>query len=258
MNISSLLESLNRKLRIVEIDYFYDHLADPKHQAFLGKIAHFKIHSYQADYPYGILPFGAHDLIGTHLLLCEEEDNGNLEPLVGLKAVTLNQCERFGLSFPALQMIAEDPKAKSLYQEVEKWLIDASQNNREVGYFGSWTVRPDFRKKKIGTKICTYLTAALGNFWSRERQISHLIAFAIKSHNIGKFHKFLGFHPLSKDGVPLPGCLPRSFFGETLEVSVTETGMSEETRQIALDIQKLWDTRVQIVSQKNTQEKEAA
>src|SRR4051794_39986792 len=97
----NILDRIDKKIKVVVVDNFYDTLNSKWVQNFFGVLADFKIKSYQKEYPYGVLPFSGHDLVGIHLLLCEEE-NGEIKPLMGYKLITYNQCKKFYLDFPPI------------------------------------------------------------------------------------------------------------------------------------------------------------
>src|SRR4051794_22028373 len=92
--------------QIVVIDCFYDTISDPISKKLLGDLADLKISSYKKEYPYGILPFGAHDIAGTHFLLCRKKDD-QLEPIMGFKTISPERCKQFGLELPGLSIVNE-------------------------------------------------------------------------------------------------------------------------------------------------------
>src|SRR5687767_7841973 len=100
-----LMANLQDDFQIVVIDGFYDLVNREDARTWLGKLFQFKVNSYLAHYPYGIMPFVQSDLVGTHWILCKKNGSGNIQPIMGLKTIDSNRTEAFRMEFPAFWFV---------------------------------------------------------------------------------------------------------------------------------------------------------
>jgi hypothetical protein len=92
------------KLKIIVLNSPYDTIQNPLTQSLLAKTIAMKIAGYRKHYPYGVLPADSYDFVATHLILCEE-NNGDYEPLMGMKFTTYERCKIHNLEFPILHIV---------------------------------------------------------------------------------------------------------------------------------------------------------
>jgi hypothetical protein len=246
-NKGDLLSRIGKNIKIVVIDCFYDTLASSAVQHLLGQLAYFKIHSYQQEYPYGILPFSGHDLVGTHLLLCEEKD-GKFEILMGFKMLTVDQCEKFFLEFPAISVLSNQEtqiQRQAIQEEIDK----SKRDGLQFGYMGSWTIRPDIRKNKLLTKLCYDMSTAFIAWAVYEYGIEKTIVLASLRFHVDKFNEGNGFVRMKFNGKDLPDFDAQSFFGEPSCVSILyRENLSQKAHELVRTFQPLWNNRVEYKS----------
>lgn len=252
-----LVRNCGRNLRIVVVDCFYDILSDEPVKKLFADIADFKIRSYLKEYPYGILPFSGHDLVGTHFLLCEEKEE-KLIPLMGYKAVTTEQCKTFHLGFPALDIV-NDNNAHLQRDALLYEIAQAEKRGHAMGYLGSWTIAPEIRSTKVLSKICRDVSAALLGWWSVHYDIRSAIALASLKFHIDKFHRELGFLPLTYQGQSLPNFTMRGHFDDLVNISIFhKERMSKAVQDLMVLYGELWDQRIHYGKAKDSDEKKAA
>lgn len=244
-----LLAKTTGDLQVVVIDSFYDAVNQPEAMTWLGNLFRFKVNSYRASYPYGILPFGGTDLIGTHWILCRQE-NSELRPLMGFKTIDSRRTDQFRMEFPAFGIVAE-PELAVQRAAIAHELDKARKAGVGLGYLGSWSVDPSTRKDAVIAKLCRKFSAALYTQWVRHFNIQSAVTFASLRFHVEKFHAYMGLTRLtSPNGEALPDFNARPFFDEPACVSVLyRENHSVAAQQDAEDLKELWDRRIVIGSE---------
>jgi hypothetical protein len=239
-----------RNYRIVVIDCLYDTISDSISKSLLGKLADFKISSYRKEYPYGILPIGAHDIAGTHFLLCEK--NGEeLEPIVGFKTISPERCLKFGLELPGLGIVSE-PGLEKHRAAIEDAVDTAQKAGKQFTYIGSWAMRPDIRDQDEVKKLCYDISAVFVARMCLEYQIETAITFASLRFKVDRFHKWMGFQRLDFRGEYLKDFQAKSFFNEPTAISIIHAkNLSAEAKAVDEKYRKLWDEKLEIKAAQN-------
>lgn len=239
----------NDDLQIVVIDNFYDMAISRRDCDWLGKLFSFKVNSFLASYPYGMLSFGAPDLIGTHWLLCKKKA-GELVPVMGIKTIDSGRTNAFRMPFPGLEPVA-DPTLTAHQEAVNFELKRGQEQGYPVGYVGSWVVDPSVKEDERLSKVCKKMSSALISQWITEFDIQVAIAFASLRFHVEKFHAYLGVTRLTTpNGERLPDFTMRSAFDEKLCASVFyRKNHTKEAIADMNDAKNLWDRRITIASE---------
>jgi hypothetical protein len=248
---SPLLVKAMSQFQIVVVDTFYDVTDQTEAMNWLGRLFRFKVHSYQASYPYGILPFGATDLIGTHWILCRKQGS-ELEPVMGFKTIDSHRTDLFRMEFPALGMVS-DPGQEEHRAAIEYQLKKARQEGYGLGFLGSWTAAPELRQDPIASKLYKKVSAALYTQWIRSFDVKVAVTFAIMRFQVEKFHSYLGMKRLlGANGQPLPEFTPSPTFGELTSASILyREDHSEASIRDSDELAALWEKRMIIASEKS-------
>lgn len=251
------LKPLSDKYQLVILDCAYNTIHQDQTIDLLGKIARFKITCYRAAYAYGILPFDALDVVGTHFLLCEKTANG-LEPVVGLKYVSHTQCRKFNLRFPIFGFF-DAPDTDLHKQAMQEMLAHADSQGESLGYFGSWTMLPSVRENPALAKACKELTEASAVFYQRYFGFSTAITIAMRKFRVEAVHKFVGMVPLSLAGKELGIFRAQVMLGDRCSISVLHAqNLSKEVKALADTYNDLWKNRLEIKGPEELPEKKAA
>lgn len=240
-------ELLPSQFQVVVADCFYDKLDTPSNQEFFGKIFNFKIKSYLKEYPFGILPVGAHDVVGTHLLLCEKLQN-ELVPIVGFKGITYDRCKKFNLPFPALDALSSDPNASTQLATTQIFIMDVLKKNQNLGYIGSWTIDPSVRNNPERSKFAKDITTAFVSLWCEHWKVDQLLTFAATRFKVEAYHQYLGLEPLKDSlGNSLAPVKIKFAFDEPTTLSIIgSSGISQKARLMAKRYLDLWENRIEI------------
>lgn len=235
-------------LQVVVIDSFYDCTHDPVAMDLLRKLFAFKVNSYRQSYPYGIMPFGSTDLVGTHWVLCRTT-GGELEPIMGMKTIDDARARTFKLDFPALGLVA-DPGLELHRMAIEKELRLARERNQNITYGGSWTIDPEVRRDRSMSEFCRRLTSAFIGHSMRIYDLEAFITFAILKFKVESFHAYMGMERLTgPDGEHLPAFAPTPTFGEQTSISVLRRGReSNEMKKDMAEFAALWERKIVLAS----------
>lgn len=234
-----------KNYQIVVMDCLYDTISDSLSKKLLGKLADFKISAYRKEYPYGILPIGAHDIVGTHFLLCEKV-NGELEPIMGFKTITPERCQQFGLELPGLGIVNE-PGLEKHRGAIEDVIASTQKANQQFTYIGSWAMRPDIRNREEVKKLCYDISAVFVARLCLEYQIDVAITFASLRFKVDRFHKWMGFEKLSYRGQPLDNFQAKSFFNEPTSISIIYSEkLSTESKAVDEKYKSFWNEKIVI------------
>lgn len=250
------LEAINRTLRLVVLESPYDTIEHPLAQELIGKIARMKISGYKAEYPYGATPVDTGDFVGTHLLLCEQDKNGSLEPIMGFKSITHRRCELHGMEFPAYHLI-EDGQFGEHKQLIRSLVEQAQSKNEEIAYNGSWTVRQDVRKDRALMQLCYDVTLLLLVRYYTDYRIGNVLAGATVRFKVHQFKEFMGFEYPTLHGKRLPNFPCKPFFNEEVALMLLRQ-FSPAAHRLADRYRTFWENRICISAQELVREEKKA
>lgn len=257
MNVKNLrsnapfLSPSGHPLRIVVLDSPYDTIQSQQTQNFFGRLAAFKIRSYQKEYPDGVLPVDTVDFVATHLLLCEQIGD-EIQPLMGMKSITHRRCLRHNLQFPALHLV-ESQELKAHHDAIEEYLRKAALAGETVAYNGSWTIDPGLRVHREFVRLCWDVTVAFFVFHYSENHIQSLAGATLR-FKIHDFKEFMGFSYLGSPAGQLSSFECQPFFGEKVALMVLN-GCSPQAVEVAERYRFLWQNRL-VIGKDTTKESE--
>jgi hypothetical protein len=235
------------QLKLVVLDCPYDTVTSDQTIDLLGKIIRFKIESYRQEYPYGILPFDGIDMVGTHYLLCETTKDGQLDPIMGIKTITQKKCHEFNLTHPVLGLIGNDAQYADHAKAVKTVIEGHDSKQRNLGYFGSWTIRPDIRKDRDFVNLCQQVVAGMSFHIANHYDFASIVTVAVSRFKVEAFHKFVGFRPLTHQGTALSPFISKVMMGEQCSCSFMEREwFTPELKTLAFRYKDVWDSRLEI------------
>ena len=228
-------------LKVVVVDAAYDTLDHPLTQALLPKVMAMKIAGYGKEFPYGALPVDVGDIIGVHLLVCEEW-GGKLEPLMGLKSVSGRRCEIHRIEFPALHLACPHELPRH-HAAVRTAMDDILKKRERFAYSCSWTMAPIARQDRELAKLLKHINMAFFVFYYQDYNIPHIFAGATLRFKVDEWKSFLGFEPMEFEGSVLPDFPCTSFFGEPVRLMYLSR-FTSEALELAKTFRSLWDQRI--------------
>lgn len=230
-----------KQLRIVTLECPYDNWSDPAVREMFGKIVELKLKGFQREYPYGILPVDGTDFFCTHLLVCEESDNGELLPVMGYKSITLRRCKIHQAAFPlvALMKSVGSPEHVSA---VQMRVENCEREGQELAYIAGWTIDPRVRHDQE-------LTAKLNDVFKAIEVLQHsdsntqVMTLGTLRFHVDRICCFWGFAPISCNGEPLqPVNIPYAFGERVVVFHLKE--FTDIARAFARKYKAMWDQRI--------------
>jgi hypothetical protein len=235
------------RYKLVVLECPYETVSSDQTIGLLGKIIRFKIESYRREYRYGILPFDGVDMVGTHYLLCDTNAAGELDPVMGVKTITQKKCQEFNLKHPVLGLLGSNPEHANHVKTMDALIERHNREKKNLGYFGSWTIRGDARKNPEVVQFCQRLLAGMALLISDRYDFASIITVAVSKFKVEGFHKFMGFQPLEGQGNCLPPFISEAMMGEQCSLSyLNKEWFTDDVKMLASRYQGLWNDRLEI------------
>jgi len=238
-NIDGILD----RLQIVVLDCPYTSIHEPLTQKYFSQFMAAKLKGYQEEYPYGVLPFDRYDMIGTLLLLCEKNENGDLETLMSFKSTSMERCSLFDVPFELLVQYTE--KTRPHHEATTKILESAKSRGVNVGFNSSWTIQRKARENRALTLLIRDLTAMMMNNYYSSFHIEEVLIATVVRFKVDKMLLPVGFDYLKVDETVLPPFSCPFLFGEQTAVMHLKE-FSNEAKGFAQKYSRLWQNRIQI------------
>lgn len=131
-----------KRFKVVVIDYPVFVLDDPFCSTLLNKALKMKFDGYEATYGENIIPMDKSDFFGTHIMFCEETNNG-LIPIFAYKATPLNRCLENYFEFPGLSLMKSDGDPSCVKRINE--IIDSVNAPELISFDSSWAQNLNYR-----------------------------------------------------------------------------------------------------------------
>lgn len=230
------MEKMKDSFQLVILDCPYEKWDHQEVRTFFTEMVSLKKEGYGSRYVMDVLPVDTSDFIATHVLLCEKQKDGRLEPIMGYKSISLEKCRHYNLNFPGLSLV-QSAKMPLHTQAIEKIIEQCDANQNGLAYLGSWTVSQKFKKRNLKNRNIN-LKEAFSIFYRllyKEQNISEVVIGGTLRFRTEKLFYNLGHRPLSLDGVELPSIQVAHLAKEPVLVMHAE-GFIEDF----LDIEKKW------------------
>lgn len=124
-----------RPLRVVILDNMAAQWNNAQARELFNMMVGMKLAGYQRAHGANTLPVDQTDFVCTHLLACEEV-NGELRPVCGHKAITIDRCREYKLRFPLLNLLESSGIPASIGQEI---MDELDTEGVRYSYDSSWT-----------------------------------------------------------------------------------------------------------------------
>lgn len=230
------------RLRAVVIDCPIKHWNHPIVRQMFHKMVNLKLIGFRSKMPDNYLPVDTSDYIGTHIMVCRENGNGELHPIMAFKGISLERCHQYGQQFAGRSCISS--AHSDLHKmALEQYIESSIEGGHALAYTSSFAVDPDLdRGAKLEAMKLLFPLVAL---YRLDFGISRLLALgSIKTKTNVTFRK-LGFHPLVHAGEMIPPVNIPAFQNERFEAMAMEHP-SVECESSANAIQAWWDARIEI------------
>ncbi|MGZ3772289.1 MAG: hypothetical protein ACXVCY_00350 [Pseudobdellovibrionaceae bacterium] len=236
----------NGDFQLIIVDAPYENWDDPLVQNLFVKTIGLKNQGYGNNYEHKVMPVDTSDFFGTHILLCEKQLNGTLNPVMGFKSTTLKKCRDYNLGFPGLGLV-QSAKMPLHCQAVENIMQSCDREKRGLAYYSSWTIDTKF-KKKYYEKNGRDLSDAFCVFYlgiSREQKNSEVILGGTLRFRTEKIFEKLGHKPLSLSGQELPPIYVSHLAKEPVLV-MHSTNFSDIDLESKEKWLKVWNDRIHL------------
>jgi hypothetical protein len=184
-----------------------------------------KCERFLEEYGENILPVDTGDFVGTHLLNCERDDDGELWPITVARALSLGRCRANGIGFPPVDLL-HHCEAQQYLPEVEQAIARAETTGTDLTYFSSWTAASRYRTMHAGADSARDSFMALLTHWYTSRDMSGWLAFAVKKYKTDRYMQFMGARISSDDIVS-------RYRNNEPSVLMSATGLSRDMLDLA-------------------------
>ena len=241
----NLIAEIERKYQFVLLRSPYELMAFNLVSELFPKIIEFKTEGYRQEYGQFVLPFDSSDFVASHLLLCEKQNGGSLEPVLGFKSVTLEKCDQHQIHFPMLSMFdGEDPD--SIYRLTIKSLIDKYRScgaGHKIAYNGSFTISPKLRENKELMKHLWDVTFSLLTNYYIDYEIDHVVAVCATKFKVDKKKERLGWNYIEGEHGVLMPYVCKTFFNAPA-VPMELTNMKFKGKLCSEKFKSMWENRL--------------
>lgn len=141
------------------------------------KILSLKYHGYSKRHTGNILPLDTTDFIGTHLIVCEKENNDYF-PLMAYKSTTIEMCDKYGINFPFLNLL-ENSGNKICYDETIRIIKKLKEESSSLSYDTSWTMSPRLEGQKEKREYLKEILQMLLVNYHQDYNIPNWVTFGI-------------------------------------------------------------------------------
>ncbi|QDK36370.1 hypothetical protein [Bdellovibrio sp. NC01] len=181
----------------------FENWAEPSVQNAFAKMVELKKIGYGSCYSKGVLPVDTSDFFATHVLLCLPDQSGELQPVMGYKTITLDQCKQFNQNFPGLSLV-QNAKAPQHTEVVKTIIGKCEREGGKLAYLGSWTADPAFKKGPLTHINLKDAFVAFYHLLYREQNVTDIVIGGTLRFKTEKLFAEIGHKPLSLNGEVLP------------------------------------------------------
>jgi hypothetical protein len=228
---------------MVTLECPYDQWENPQVQSLFGKIVALKIRGYQAEYPYGVLPVDATDYVGTHHVVCKEENNGVLQPLMAYRSITYARTKTHQLPFP-IEAMFKGCNLPVHLKAAEQIIERCKGEQKTLSYDSSWTIDPATRNDRDLATHLRGLMNAMHSLYHTHNNTGEILSGGVLRFKMDKLFKYWGYEPLSYDGKTLESFGLPLVFGEVITIFHQQNGFSKQSLEEAMKYQDFWENRI--------------
>lgn len=229
------------KIKFVILDCPYDTWDDPRTRELFTKMVGLKLRGFRHEHFYGVMPVDASDFVGLHQIICEERE-GELNPVLASRVISLDRCRVHNLVFPALSLVrlAQAPE----HEEVVQSIVDRCERNGiGLSYDSSWTIDPEIRKDRARTARLRDMFTAIYVLSHQEYNLPEIIGGGTLRFKADQYFSYWGYEWISRSGRRLDPISVAHLGGEQVAVMHLQR-FSPEALAIADQWKLLWKRRL--------------
>ncbi len=140
---------------------------------------------YRSHYKTSVLPVGVDDFVATHLIIVDQQKNGDMEPMVMYKSIRKSQADKFKIPFGGMSLLSTTPHKDS------RILLDILNEPGDISYDSSWTINPKYKSKEISQLLRDFVTMFCCNF-HKEFGYSRWLTAGVRQFKIDNYFEWLG------------------------------------------------------------------
>ncbi len=235
-----------KNLKIVVLESPYDSWDHPLAGDLLRDLIGTKLRGYGREYPYGVLPVDASDLISTHMAVCREEGNGNYRPLMGFRWTSLQKSRLHHITYSGLSLL-QQANAPDHVDALEKIISEVDKRGTDLCYTGSLSIEPSERTDKEKSQFFRELLTLMFVSYQKENGFCEMMSGGTLRFKMEKWLALVGHTSLMKNNVELGPIKVKHLAGEMVQVMHLNE-FSFEAKKVAKKWQYLWDDRLIIKS----------
>ena len=244
-----------KNLQIVVLESPYDTWDNPLVGDLFRDLIGVKLRGYGREYPYGVLPVDASDLISTHMAVCRKTDGGGYRPLMGFRWTSLQKSRLHHIAYSGLSLL-QQANAPDHVEALEKIISDADKRGVDICYTGSLSIEPAERTDKERSRFFRELLTLMFVSYQREDGFSEMMSGGTVRFKMEKWLAMVGHVSLTKSNLELGPINVKHLAGELVQVMHLKE-FSFVAKKIAKKWQHLWDERLVIKSSPNARRKTA-
>lgn len=243
MSVINIDKKSNYQIVMVDNPLKFMHI--PEFRDFFGKVLKLKSDGFRT-LETGYLAIDTTDTIGTHLLVCEQNDEG-LEPLLCTKAITKNDSKFYNLPFGGYEMIKK-ANIKEHLKAIESFIETVVEKTGDVAYTSSFTMAPRIRDRRARASLLRLFLPLVAQYhYEFDTPFSFCVGrLRTKANTI---IQKIGYEPLSLEGRTLPAVPLEQLMNDDFEI-LTFENPSQDSLDAIVEYQNVWDQRI-VVSKKS-------
>lgn len=188
-------------LKIVVIDCPMRYLSDPFVRDIFAKIAQLKVAGFQTlDSKY--FAFDKQDLVATHIMAGEFNEQGDYQPLIAYKAMSEEQSLAWDLPFDGFDVVKQSQSQLHI-DAISDYIQNLKDKGKRVGYQSSLTVDPNIECRKKSVELLKILQSMAARYIV-DFDVDASICIAREKVKSAKLFEKFGFQKIKKNNEVLP------------------------------------------------------
>lgn len=242
----------NAEFKIVVIKGPNDNWDHPVVREMFHKIVSLKLRGYGKEYPYGVMCLDTTDFICDHLAICQVTEGDELKPVLAYKSIELSRAETFKLPFSLLTLVQHSARPEDV-KTISKKIEEAKTNNHTLRYCSAYTIDPEIRFDKAGTRWLQRLMGGMHANFHLTEKTGESTLLGVTQFKVDKMFETWGYKKISED-------YNLKSLNNTMVGMLSLTKFSDFALSLAEEFKAIWDERIEIGTgqQQIGEEKKAA
>lgn len=226
-------------LQIVVLDKPMYFMHEPFVRDVLSKVIRLKIDSYETIRS-NYFAFDYTDLMATHFL-AGTITNDEFEPLIGIKCISMNECESRKIHFSA-ESVAENTNSQIHIKAVNNFITTSLREVEDIGYIGSLALEPRITDKIQRIALLEVFESMVARYCYFQK-IKHCICIGRVKTDAPKVISRIGYEKIAYNNVELPPVICPLYANEEFYF-MTLKNLSDETLILAEKYRNHWEDKI--------------